>query len=121
MKEIRFSDFTGRFCAIVRARTDADVAEMIGVTRQTVCSYRNGVRIPDALVLRNIARSMDVSADYLLGLTDYPTVKQSTLDKMELSPEAIRMLTIQKGKPMKFLSKMLETPAFWELLEQMAG
>lgn len=45
-------------------------AEFLGISRPTVGFYENGSRLPDAMVLRQIALRCDVSADYLLGLSD---------------------------------------------------
>ncbi len=47
-----------------------DFAKKIGLSRQTVGFYLNGDRIPDSETLIQICRSCNVSADWLLGLTD---------------------------------------------------
>ena len=50
-----------------------DFAQKIGLSRQTVGFYLNGDRIPDCETLVQICSKCDVSADYLLGLTDIKT------------------------------------------------
>lgn len=47
------------------------VAEGIGVTLRAVCNYELGDREPSFEILIKICRFFDVSADYLLGLTNY--------------------------------------------------
>lgn len=50
--------------------TQGQFAEKIGVSRPTIGLYESGARIPDAEVLRDISEKCDVSADWLLGLTE---------------------------------------------------
>ncbi len=45
-----------------------DVANKIGVTRQAICHYENGIREPDLKTLKALALYFDVTTDYLLGL-----------------------------------------------------
>lgn len=51
--------------------TMEELGESIGVTRQTVCRYENGIvkNIPLG-VLISLTGTLGISADYLLGLTD---------------------------------------------------
>ena len=53
--------------------TTTDFASQLDLSRQTVGFYLNGDRIPDAQTLIQIAKKCNVSADYLLGLTDTMT------------------------------------------------
>lgn len=47
--------------------TQEEVAEVMGVKRQTVSQYCNGVTVPTIDKLEKLADYFDVSADYLLG------------------------------------------------------
>lgn len=47
-----------------------DVAEKLNITIQTVLRYENGSREPSLETLVTFCRLYDVSADYLLGLTN---------------------------------------------------
>ena len=64
---LRLTDLMRQF-----PKTQSDVAEAMGVKRQAVGQYCNGATVPtiDKLVL--LARYFNVSADYLLGITDDP-------------------------------------------------
>ena len=51
--------------------TQDDVAKILGTTKQAYYRYEKDV-IPSAEIVKKIARAFNVSADYLLGLTDIP-------------------------------------------------
>lgn len=46
------------------------VASTIGVSRQALGKWANGETVPDILDLKKLANYFEVSADYLLGLSD---------------------------------------------------
>ena len=50
---------------------NTDFAKFLDMSRQTVGFYLNGDRVPDALNLIRIAEKCSVSADWLLGLSDF--------------------------------------------------
>lgn len=51
-------------------KTQKELAGDLGVSRPTVAGWLDGKNIPDILALEKIARLFNVSADYLLGLSD---------------------------------------------------
>lgn len=51
-------------------RTLDELGEIFGASRQTVASWMDGRSIPNANALARMARFYNVSADYLLGLSD---------------------------------------------------
>lgn len=58
---------------VSRGFTQTDLAERVGISLKQMWRYENEVSIPAADVLKRIAQELEVSADYLLGLTDNPT------------------------------------------------
>lgn len=46
------------------------VADRLGVTRGCYANYEQGTREPTIALLREICLILDLSADYLVGLTD---------------------------------------------------
>lgn len=72
MATSRLPKFTERFTLLRGERTQAQFADFLGISRPTVALYESGTRIPDIAVLKEIAQKCQVSADYLLGLTDIP-------------------------------------------------
>lgn len=53
-----------------RGLSQTQLAEMIGTTPQNLSRYENGIREPKATTLAAIAKALDVSSSYLLGITD---------------------------------------------------
>ena len=66
------------------------LAKEIGVQRQTVSGYLNGLSSPDWEKIVKIAKRYDVSADYLLGLSHDPDRTPSAVDELGLSPAAVK-------------------------------
>ena len=53
--------------------TQEEIANYLGFSRPTYTAYESGRRKPDQDTLVKIARYLNVSADYLLGLSDIKT------------------------------------------------
>lgn len=54
-----------------RGVTLKEVAKEIGVTASAYSNYEQGIRAPSLETLKRICQYYDVTADYLLGLTEY--------------------------------------------------
>ena len=50
--------------------TQEQVADLVGTGRQSINSYLNGWRVPNATVLARMCSALNVSADYILGLKE---------------------------------------------------
>ncbi len=93
--------FAARFSGLRGDRTQAEFAEFLGISRPTVGFYENGERIPDALVLKQIAGRCGVTTDYLVGLSDNKVKENSDIgSEFGLSDSAINQL--KKKKSNKF-------------------
>lgn len=92
--------FAARFSELRGDRTQAEFAEFLGISRPTVGFYENGERIPDALVLKQIAERCGVTTDYLVGLRDNKTKVNTDIGvETGLSDNAIELLrTANKQK-----------------------
>ena len=64
--------FTERFQKLVADRGNnlSDFAMKSGIQRQTLNSYKNENYVPDCEKLKKICVAADVSADYMIGLSD---------------------------------------------------
>lgn len=71
MEQRRFPVFAERFSKLRGDRTQEEFAKFLGISRPTVGFYENGTRLPDALVLCQIAEKCNVSTDWILGLSNY--------------------------------------------------
>ena len=56
-----------------RHKNQLNVALAVGVTQESVSMYESGVGYPSATVLIKLAKYLETSTDYLLGLTDDDT------------------------------------------------
>ena len=61
MKELRLS----------KNLTLKQVADAIGLTRNAISNYEANIREPSLSVLKSLCDFFDVSADYLIGRSDY--------------------------------------------------
>ena len=56
-----------------RHKNQLNVALAVGVTQESISMYESGVSYPSAIVLIKLAKYLETSTDYLLGLTDDDT------------------------------------------------
>lgn len=84
LNENSFASFKDRLkeAMNIRGINQRQLAEKIKVTPQSISYYYNGSRLPDANVLRDIAKALEVSADYLLGMSD---VTSTNIETKEIS------------------------------------
>lgn len=80
---IRLSDSLCRYYL----RQD-QVASLVGVNKNTMCSYENDVRQPSYEILVRLATIYRVSTDYLLGCES-----KRTVDVSGLTPKEIQTIT----------------------------
>ena len=66
--------FSKRLKQLRGNKSQDDVAKDIGISRGALSYYEKGERNPDINILSSIAKYYNVSADYLLGLSDTPTL-----------------------------------------------
>ncbi len=95
--------FARRLRKLLRERrvTQEELANSVGVKRQSVASWKDGKTVPDAGNLLGISRYFNVSCDYLLGVSEVPTPNldlQSIHKKTGLSEESIKILVDCYGR-----------------------
>lgn len=68
--------FQERLSKVIEERglKQKDLAEIAQTTEATISRYFNGERTPHIEVLVSISKSLNVSIDYLLGVSDVPYV-----------------------------------------------
>ena len=82
-----------------KGNTMEEMAQAFSTTRQTVRNWQNGETIPDAKSICHIAKFFNVTADYLLGLTDTPVLNadvRQIADYTGLWGRAVALLHIKK-------------------------
>lgn len=65
--------FTQRFNEVLKisGKSQADIARAINVSKQCVTDYKTGKSVPSLETLYLLCRYLEISADYLLGLSEY--------------------------------------------------
>ena len=94
-EKYRFPIFRERFRELQGNMSNTEFAEFLDISRQTVGFYCNGERITDALGLKKIAEKCNVSADWLIGLSDIKSIDQDVKVACEytgLTEEAVETL-----------------------------
>ena len=66
-------EFTKRFNEVLKTsgKSQVDIAKAINVTKQCVTDYKTGKSVPSLETLYALCKFLEVSADYLLGLTEF--------------------------------------------------
>lgn len=73
--------------------TQSEVADALGISRQSVTLYENHSRVPDVEVLARYASYLGTTSDYLLGLSDNRTADAAAIgDRTGLNDDAIECL-----------------------------
>lgn len=65
--------------------TQADLARKLGITRNGVNSWEQGLSMPSPACLVDLARMLSVSTDYLLGIESTASVNVSGLDDKDVA------------------------------------
>ena len=88
--------FTERFFGLFgENETQEEFGNRLGLSRNTIAQYLNGHRIPDSITLKQICERCNVSADWLLGLSDVKkpdTDLKAVCEYTGLSEEAVNQL-----------------------------
>ncbi len=67
-----------------RGFTQAELARQLGITRNGVNSWEQGLSMPSPAYLVELAKLFRVSTDYLLGLSEIDTINVSGLSKKDI-------------------------------------
>lgn len=97
--------------------TQNQIAKEIGVTRQSISQYCDGSTVPNADKLLKLAQYFNVSADYLLGMTDAKTNNKDVqfisdytgLNESVIASLADREMPNYIANMLNLLSKSFET------------
>lgn len=99
-----------------------DLAEVLGVTHNTISYYCRGTRGPQLEQLPKIAEALNTTTDYLLGITDDPNIQKSAVDDLGLTPtviskiENLGKISTSDCDRVKQFNRVLEDENVWSLL-----
>lgn len=88
-----------------RKLTQQNVADLLNIQRPTYTRYETGEREPDFETLIKLSEILEVSVDYLLGKTEYPTKVDEELagEKFALWGEVHDLSQEEKEKVLEFI------------------
>jgi len=68
-----YPDFSDRLKVTMKLRgcSVEELAKETYLSKAAICGYRKGIRTPNIVILRLIAKTLDVSSDFLIGLNEY--------------------------------------------------
>ncbi len=83
---------------IQKKMSQADLANAAGVHQKNISKYEGGGVVPSALILKEMARALGVTADYLLGSDQDDVIKDTELLKhfkdIDKMPEELKSALI---------------------------
>lgn len=108
----------------MRDKKQKELARAIGVTDNTISYFCGGKRTPNLQQIIAIAKELNVSTDYLLGLSGTPSVDedvQAACKTTGLSEESVKLLHDMRGRAESLfqiaeLNKLLLSPHFFKIL-----
>ena len=101
--------------------TISSIAEEIGVNRQSLAQYRDGNNVPDVEILRRISEYFNVSADYLIGISNVSLINadlRTICNYTGLSEESVMSIVNCKefGVGIEILDKLIKNDNFMHVL-----
>ena len=113
--------FAQRFKVLRNKKKDTlkNIAEKIGVTAQSLSLYETGKRTINIEILKDIAKYFNVSADYLIGLTDCKTTDtnlEAVCEYTGLTESSIQNIKNYDKHLLKPLNMIFESYYFRDLL-----
>ena len=100
--------------------TQKALGEVLQVSRQMISQYCSGASTPDWKAIAAMAKHFDVSADYLLGLTDVQKPEmdfRAVCDYTGLSCEAVEVIvSCYKEQHSAELSEAMRSKPFMEMV-----
>lgn len=106
----------------LREMKQKELANSLGVTANTISYFCSGSRSPNLIQIIQISKTLNVTTDYLLGLSDDPSPTPSAVDELGLSNRIIGWLIHIKEMLNKDMAddiyRILENCKFHELIYQ---
>jgi transcriptional regulator with XRE-family HTH domain len=91
--------------------TQAQLAETMGVSQQTVAAWEVGRRGVPVSVLPQLARTLGMSVEALIGEADRPTAKRGPTPKLQQQVERLSRLPKTKQRVVMDMLEGLLAPA----------
>lgn len=81
--------FTNRFNEILHydGIKQSELASSIGISRQCITDFKSGRSLPSIQTLTLICKKLEISSDYLLGITENPAISNTASTATAINPE----------------------------------
>lgn len=77
-------------CRQNKNMTQEELAYRLGVTPQALSKWERGISLPDTSILPDIARMLEISTDYLLGISQQNTMEGDGCELQQMIGENLR-------------------------------
>ena len=101
-------DFSQRIVSLRKQRklTQEKLGELVNMSQRSVANWESGERLPSISTLIDLSEKLNVSVDYLLGVTDDPEIKkQPAAESDELLQDVISRI---QALPDQVLSRVVD-------------
>lgn len=95
--------------------TQADLAHKLNIVTGTVSSYEQGLKYPSIEVLVNICQVLEISADFLLGVSDNLSLKMGGLTEEQEQPFLQILSIVEQYNILKETNNKNKTGIMWSL------
>ncbi len=89
--------------------TQQQLGNMVGVTKVSICCYENGTRTPTLETLIDLADSLNVHLNYLLGVDALAIDEDDKTNTVNIAKDEIELIK-ELRKHIKLYEKMLDDP-----------
>ena len=89
--------------------TQQQLGDMVGVTKVSICCYENGTRTPTLETLIDLADSLNVHLNYLLGVDALAIDEDDKNNTVNIAKDEIELIK-ELRKHIKLYEKMLDDP-----------
>ena len=89
--------------------TQQQLGDMVGVTKVSICCYENGTRTPTLETLIDLADSLNVQLNYLLGVDALAIDEDNKNNTLNIAKDEIELIR-ELRKHIKLYEKMLDDP-----------
>lgn len=89
--------------------TQQQLGDMVGVTKVSICCYENGTRTPTLETLIDLADSLNVHLNYLLGVDALAIDEENKNNTLNIAKDEIELIK-ELRKHIKLYEKMLDDP-----------
>lgn len=84
-------------------------AEIVGISRNFLWKIEVGKKAPALQTLYTLSRKLDISVDYLMGLSEFPKGEAYILANWEIMEEILWILNENTEKENRMILKLLNT------------